>query len=469
MRLVQVFVPGEDRDAVARVLSEMGTDAVFSDVDGGRDGSLANVLVAASAVDEVLDRLHDAGLDEDTYTVVTKVDRANAPNVGGAAARSGAGSGGERAASDAGIRERAAGLTPAWPAWPRVGWWAVAAALLALLVFVAASLTGLLVLGVFLSYAARPLADRLRPRLPDGVAAAASLLVFVVPVFVVVAVLVAVGLQELSGLDGGALMPVLDLLGPYVDASAAQNPRQFVASLLRNPSAGNLERALSTSLGVLGVVGGGLLRTSLAFALAFFILRDGDAVADWLRRLLGEGTVGHAFLADVDADLRTVYFGNVLTVVVVMVLATAFYHLFNLVAPAGLGVPLPTTLGIATGFATFVPVVVGKLVYVPVGLFLALQALSADGSPFAYLVGYFVVAFVLLDALPMTAVRPYLSGQELHGGAMMFAYVLGTVIFGWYGLFLGPLLLVVLLRFVDDVVPTLVPGDRLSVERGPTE
>ncbi|WP_276272666.1 AI-2E family transporter [Haloarcula litorea] len=352
--------------------------------------------------------------------------------------------------------------SPSWPTRDRAAWWGLALALLALVAFVAWSLVGLFVLGVFLYYAARPIADRIRPYLPAGGAAAVALLVFVVPVLAIVAVLVAVGLQELSTLDGEAFAPVLDLLAPYVEESVARNPRAFFRSLLRDPDVDHLRRVLSTSLGVLGVLVGGLLKLSLSFALAFFLLRDHGDVAAWLGEVLGEDSAAHTFVGDVDADLTTVYFGNVLTVVAVMIVATLFYHAFNFLAPAGLSVPLPTVMGIATGFATFVPIVVGKLVYVPVGLSLAVQAVGLGGSPFAYVVGYFVVAFLVLDTLPMMVLRPYLSGQELHGGAMMFAYILGTILFGWYGLFLGPLLLVVLLRFASDVVPRLVRSEAVT-------
>ncbi|WP_455448980.1 DUF389 domain-containing protein [Natrinema thermotolerans] len=112
MRLVQVFVPSEDRVAVRETLAEMEVEFVFSDAADHRDGSLANVPVPAGAVDAVLERLYDAGLDEDTYTVVTEVDRATVPNADELTDRYVEGPKGERGASHAEIRERAADLTP---------------------------------------------------------------------------------------------------------------------------------------------------------------------------------------------------------------------------------------------------------------------------------------------------------------------------------------------------------------------
>jgi len=112
MRLIQVFVPSEDRDAVRETLSEMDVRFLFTETDDGRDGRLANVPVPAGAVDAVLDRLYDAGLDEDTYTVVSDVDRATLPNLDELTDRHVEGPRGKRGASHAEIRERAEDLTP---------------------------------------------------------------------------------------------------------------------------------------------------------------------------------------------------------------------------------------------------------------------------------------------------------------------------------------------------------------------
>jgi len=112
MRLIQIFVPADDRDAVGETLSEMEVEFVFTDADGRRDGSLAEIPVPAGAVDTVLERLYEAGLDDDTYTVVTDVERATVPNVDELTDRYVEGPKGDRGASHAEIRERAEDLTP---------------------------------------------------------------------------------------------------------------------------------------------------------------------------------------------------------------------------------------------------------------------------------------------------------------------------------------------------------------------
>ncbi|MEF8853936.1 MAG: AI-2E family transporter, partial [Haloarculaceae archaeon] len=62
----------------------------------------------------------------------------------------------------------------------------------------------------------------------------------------------------------------------------------------------------------------------------------------------------------------------------------------------------------------------------------------------------------VVDAIPDFALRPYVSGRSLHVGSVMIAYIAGPLLFGWPGIFLGPMLLVVVFQFVHIVLPELV-------------
>ena len=100
---------------------------------------------------------------------------------------------------------------------------------------------------------------------------------------------------------------------------------------------------------------------TLASAFAFFLLRDGDRLARWFRNgIAGPESAAYIYLRTVDRELQTVYFGNVLTALVVVGLAFLLYNGYNLVAPAPVGLPAPTLLALLTGVGTFIPLVVGK-------------------------------------------------------------------------------------------------------------
>src|SRR5699024_10405286 len=148
-------------------------------------------------------------------------------------------------------------------------------------------------------------------------------------------------------------------------------------TVLRNrlSQSGVLQQVLNQGLGVLSTLSGGLLHVFLSLAFAFYLLLDEHDLAAWFRAEVGDReTAQHAFLSAIDRDLHSVYFGNVLTVLLVAVVAVVVYNGLNAVAPAQLSIPLATALALATGLASFVPIVVGKLVYVPLGLYLAVQA-----------------------------------------------------------------------------------------------
>jgi predicted PurR-regulated permease PerM len=350
----------------------------------------------------------------------------------------------------------------------RLAWWGVVAVLgVALLLFVA-SFVGTVVLGLFIYYGVRPLHRRLEHRLDRrGLTASLTMLFVVLPV---------VALLGYTGLVAGREFVIV--AGPTVtDAVLAQFPGdpQSVGVALRSPTellrqferGSELGTLLSRGLDALAAAGNGLLHLALALSIAFFLLRDGGKLVAWFYDdIAAEGGVSDAYLTAVDADLETIYFGNVLTVLSVGLVAVVVYNGFNAVAPAVVQLPFPTLLALLTGVATFVPLVVGKLVYLPATAYLVWLATRADAGTAVvpWIAGFLVVCFLLLDLVPQTFVRPYISGQSLHSGLVLFAYVLGAALFGWYGLFLGPLLLVLVAQAANVVLPELLHGERLTTE-----
>ena len=165
-----------------------------------------------------------------------------------------------------------------------------------------------------------------------------------------------------------------------------------------------------------------------------------------------------------DDDLETVYFGNILTAFVIGVVAAISYNALDMVAPAAVSVPSPTLLGLLTGLASLIPVVGMKLVYIPLGVVLGVVAGVTDPALLWFPAVFLLVAFVVVDTIPELVLRPYVSGRDLHTGLVMLAYVLGPVLFGWYGLFLGPLLLVLVVHFVGIIVPELVERGEFDAE-----
>jgi predicted PurR-regulated permease PerM len=342
----------------------------------------------------------------------------------------------------------------------RLGWWFLALALGVVVWAFVSGFVGTFVLGLFIYYGSRPVHHWLLKRLDSrGAAATLTMLLIVVPALLLLSYVGLVAIREFTAVAGGDLIQQLSQRIPGSASRALQDPWGYLSRL---DNVDTLLGQLSGGIQTFQFVSTGLVHLTLAMTFAFFCLRDGHRVGRWFRGDIADrGSVAYAYLAAVDADLETVYFGNVVTVLLVTVLSVGVYNGYNLFAPAAVDLPFPTLLALLTGLATFVPLVVGKVVYLPATAFLAISAVRADAG-LLWAVGFFLTAFVVLDLFPLTVLRPVISGRKLHSGMVLFAYILGAAYFGWYGLFLGPLLLVVVVQFAKLVFPELLHGERLT-------
>ncbi|USZ67739.1 AI-2E family transporter [Halorussus salilacus] len=349
----------------------------------------------------------------------------------------------------------------------RIAWWAVGLALASAVAYVVYSFVGTFVFGIFLYYATRPVYQRLRRRIgPPSVAAAVSLFALALPVLLLVMYTAAIGLQELArAFDALREMDAVpaDLTGvweqiePYVGASTiAQRPED----LLDDPNTELIQDVGMAALEYIGIIGIGLLHLFVMIAIAFYLLRDDHRLSRYVQRQFADsGGVFAAYVRAVDRDFNSVFFGNILNALFTGTIGAAAYNVVNLVAPTGLGVPYPTLIGLLAGAASLIPVVGMKLVYFPVLAYLFAETWVADPGLLWFPALFFAVSFVVVDTIPDLVLRPYVSGRDLHVGMVMLAYILGPLLFGWYGIFLGPLILVLVIHFVRIVLPELVAGE----------
>ncbi|GAD51407.1 htr-like protein [Halarchaeum acidiphilum MH1-52-1] len=343
----------------------------------------------------------------------------------------------------------------------RLGWWVMAAVCAGVLAFVVYSFIGTFVFGVFIYYAVRPVYRRLRDRIrPPTLAAIVSLLVFALPALLLLAYAFAIGLQELNAYLSAhptSFQQLESVLTPYVDvASIVRDPQSLLAS---EDALATLRGVISAAQGYLGFFGTVALHAFVMLTIAFYLLRDDARLAAWFHRRFddAEGVV-YAYAKRVDSDFSNIFFGNILNAVITAIIGAISYSLLDYVAPAGVGVPYPALLGVLTGIASLIPVVGIKLVYVPVTALLVVRAATTDPDAFWFPVLYVAVSFVVVDVVPDLVLRPYVSGRNLHLGMVMLAYIFGPLLFGWYGIFLGPMLLVLIVHFVRLVLPELLAG-----------
>jgi len=138
------------------------------------------------------------------------------------------------------------------------------------------------------------------------------------------------------------------------------------------------------------------------------------------------------------------------------------YSILNVYAPPGLSIPAAPLVGLLAGVASLIPIVGMKLVYIPVALYLSVVAVLTDPTGLWFVVVFAAISFVIVDTIPDLVLRPYVSGRSLHVGSLMIAYTFGPLLFGWYGIFLAPMLLVLVVNFARLVLPELLDGDPIK-------
>jgi predicted PurR-regulated permease PerM len=350
----------------------------------------------------------------------------------------------------------------------RVFWIGTALVLAGALLFVLYAFAGTFALALFLYYASRPIYVRLRRRIrPPTLAAAVALFTLILPVVLLFWYTAALGLAEIRGLSELDLAGYEELFAPYAQSidlieelqtvvrSLATDPEQLLTESRLQAIATEIAAAMATYF---GVVLTGLLHLFVALALAFYLLRDGDRLVEWVGTQFADETL-MTYGTAVDSDLQTIFFGNILNALITGTVGAIVFSILAAVAPPEVPVPVPILLGLLVGAGSLVPVVGMKIVYVPVTLYLAGLAVISDPRLLWFPLVFFAVTFVIVDSIPDLLLRPYVSGRNMHVGAVMFAYIFGPLLFGWYGLFLGPLLLVVITDFALTVIPDLVdPG-----------
>lgn len=349
----------------------------------------------------------------------------------------------------------------------RVAWMAFGIALALLLAWVTMAFLGTVVFGVFLYYATRPAYRRIKPRIGQPtVSALLALLALALPLVLLIAYTAAVALQELSGLATTIdLGPYASTIEPYLDVSTVVDDPQMALERIGDPQ--SVLAVLQSALAYLGVVGSGLLSLFISFSLAFYLLRDTTRLTSYGALLADDTGTIEAYGRAVDSSLSSVFFGTILNAFLTGVIAVIAYSLLNLMAPSGLAIPFPALLGVLAGAGSLIPVVGMKIVYVPLVAYLGARAIL-DGTALQFVAIVAAVSLVVVDFIPDLVLRPYVSGGGLHTGTVMFAFVLGPIIFGWYGLFLGPLILVLVAHFVRLVVPELLTGNRPEPATAPT-
>lgn len=320
---------------------------------------------------------------------------------------------------------------------------------------------GAIVFGVFLYYALRPLDRRFR-RVVDskGLSALLTLVAFGIPLILVVGYASLVAYQALNDLLGqGALSDLADALRPYVNVSGLTEPSRLF-ELLRN----NAGEVMSFTEELLKWT----IRMTVTLTVAFYLLRDDDRIAIWFRETFHGNDDAVEFAERVDHELRAIYTGNLVMIIVNAVLSIVVFVAFNWAVGMRV-IEYPVILGLLIGVVTLLPAIGIFFVYFPYTAYLFVQAFVWETLPKWVPIVFFATTFFIVDVAPDYVVRAYVAGDETNTGLLLLAFVLGSFAFGWYGIFLAPILLVLFLHFTQYIFPRLVRGSPEQLAPGRTD
>ena len=168
----------------------------------------------------------------------------------------------------------------------------------------------------------------------------------------------------------------------------------------------------------------------------FFLFRDGERLYRGMRDVIPMDPVHK------DTILRRLY--ETLTAVVRGMVVTAIVQgLLSWLGFLVLGLPYAAFLGVMAGLVSLVPAVGAAGVWIPCAVYLAL---IGEGVRALLLVGYGTVVISMVDNF----LRPLLIGGQtrLPTLFLFFGMLGGVQVYGFLGLFFGPVLLAVVVAFV---------------------
>jgi predicted PurR-regulated permease PerM len=362
-------------------------------------------------------------------------------------------------------------------------------ALVLLLIWVAWPFLTVIVYGIFIYYIAKPIKRKLERYIKnETLLVATCLFLLVLPLLIIIAYTLLLALSQFNAVITGIGLQSLPQ-GPLSNLSSTvtqmqQNltmenvlsgnfnaivPEDWYLALSGYGSsiAGLQQLVIATGSTIVDII----FKLFLMLIIAFYLLRDDDKLKSWARSAFPSLLQEHdgmlvKYYKAVDEDLEKIFFGNILSIVFFAIVAAFVFNFLNVFAPPSMSIPSPILLGILCGVSALLPVVGMYIIIIPLFLYILISSLIA-GTFFSNIVFFIMMVAVVLifvEILPDFVIRPFMARGQVHTGLLMFAYILGPIVFGIAGLFIGAIVLVLLTNYFRIVVPALTgPGEASKI------
>jgi predicted PurR-regulated permease PerM len=366
-------------------------------------------------------------------------------------------------------------------------WVIFGVALVLVLLWVAWPFLTVIVYGIFIYYIAKPIKRKLQRYIKnETLLVAACMFLLVLPLLIIIAYTLLLGLSQFNAIIMSIGLQSLPQ-GPLSNLSSTVTQMQHNLTM-ENVMSGNFDAivppdwymALSgygSSIAGLQqlVIATGTTIVDIIFKLfliliiAFYLLRDDDKLRSWVKSAFPSLMKEHdgmlvKYYHAVDEDLEKIFFGNILSIVFFAIVAAFVFNLLNVFAPPTLDIPSPILLGMLCGVSALLPVVGMYIVTIPMFLYILINSLIAGTLAPNLLFFIIMIATVVIfvQTLPDFVLRPFMARGQVNTGLLMFAYILGPIVFGIAGLFIGAIVLVLLTHYFRIVVPALTGSGEAS-------
>jgi len=316
-----------------------------------------------------------------------------------------------------------------------------------------------LVYGLFVYYIARPTYRRLnRGGKYSTISAFFSLVIIVLPVIIIMTYTVGIAAIELKEVLVSMNIPGTDVLtrvsGETIDVLEKLGPEEVVQIIGEHQNLGMF------ILGLLGNTLNIVFRFLLIIAVSYYLLKNSSKARAWALKLFCEkdSRIIKRYMNEVDDALTYVFFGNILNAGFTAVMGGITFSLLNYFAPSpALSIPYPVLFGILCGIGSLIPVIGMKLVWVPLFSYVSFRGYLAGvlAEQWWFLAAFLLAVNIIVDIIPDMIIRPYVSSRRAPGYLMFFSYIFGTAVYGIAGLFIGPIIVVLLLNFMRIILPEL--------------
>ncbi|MDR0400582.1 MAG: AI-2E family transporter [Treponema sp.] len=199
----------------------------------------------------------------------------------------------------------------------------------------------------------------------------------------------------------------------------------------------SMQRLFSISTRLARNVGSFLVGMVMLVFTLFFLYADGPYLS---RLVLGSIPIRREYIKTLTAKFmditRSLFFGYIMVSLIQSVMAYIVFVVFN--------VKGALILAMVTFICVFIPMIGGGLVWLPLGLIRIISGDLAGGILFLIVSGFFIS---LLDNI----LRPmFLKDRiQLHPLIIFFAILGGVTVYGFNGLILGPIFVILFLTVLD--------------------